>query len=49
MDKDLCKQYEKMSKEALESIDKSAEANIDHLAALAVMELQFMRGCGIGW
>ncbi len=49
MDKALCKQYGKMSKEALEKIDKSAEANIEHLAALAVIELQFMRGCGIGW
>jgi hypothetical protein len=49
MDKALCQQYGKMSKEALENIDKSAEENIQHLAALAIIELQFMRGCGIGW
>ena len=49
MDTDLCEQYMNMSKEALENIDKSAEANIQHLAALAVIELQFMHGCGIGW
>lgn len=49
MDEALCTQYGKMSKEALENIDKSAEANLEHLAALAVIELQFMRGCEIGW
>ena len=49
MDEALCEQYGEMSKEALINIDKSDEANIELLAALAVMELQFMRGCGIAW
>ena len=49
MDKDLCELYRDMSQEALINIDKSAEDNIQHLATLAIMELQFMRGCGIGW
>ena len=49
MDRALRKQYKKMSKEALENIDKSEEANIEHLVSLAVIELQFMHGCGIGW
>ena len=49
MDKDLCELYRDMSQEALINIDKSAEDNIQHLATLAVMELQFMHGCGIEW
>ena len=49
MDKDLCELYRDMSQEALINIDKSAEDNIQHLATLAIMELQFMRGCGIEW
>ena len=49
MDRALRKQYKKMSKEALENIDKSEEANIQHLAALAIIELQFMHGCGVDW
>ena len=49
MDRALRKQYKKMSKEALENIDKSEEANIEHLVSLAVIELQFMHGCGVDW
>ena len=49
MDEDLCKQYGDMSRDVLENIDMTTEANLQTLAALAVMELQFMLGCGIGW
>ena len=49
MDKELCRLYGESSRDFQKNIEVSTKSNIELLSTLAVMELQFMHGCGIGW
>ncbi len=49
MDKQLCKLYGESSRDFSRNIDPHAKQNIELLANLAVMELQFMHGCALDW
>lgn len=49
MDKELCRLYGESSREFEKNIEVSTKSNIELLCTLAVMELQFMHGCGVGW
>ena len=49
MDAVQCRVYGECSRAFAEKIDDSSEENIKALAALAVMELQFMHGCTVEW
>ena len=49
MDEGTCDLYGESSRAFEKNIDVASKENIELLASLAVMELQFMLGCGIGW
>jgi len=49
MDELQCRAYGDCSRAFAKDIDVSSEKNINALAALAVMELQFMHGCAVDW
>ncbi len=47
MDKQLCKLYRESSRNFAQNIDVTTKQNIELLANLAVMELQFMHCCAL--
>ena len=49
MDKELCRLYGDSSREIAKNIDVATTTNIEALANLAIMELQFMIGCTVDW
>jgi hypothetical protein len=49
MDKQLCKLFGESSRDFSRNIDPHAKQNIELLANLAVMELQFVHGCALDW
>ena len=49
MDEGTCGMYEEISREMAEKIDDHSKENIEALVSLAVMELQYFRGCDVDW
>lgn len=49
MDKETCVLYGESTRALEKNIDVDSKEKIELLAPSAVMELQFMLGCGIGW
>ena len=49
MDEGTCGTYGDCSRAMAEKIDDHSKENIEALVALAVMELQFFRGCDVDW